>query len=53
MEEVRQAGMLDVPDSDAASLGTAVEETDAVNPDTSGRDKAVRDAYIRQISLER
>jgi HK97 family phage prohead protease len=53
IEEIRQAVMLDVPDIDAAILGTSVEETDAVNPDTSGRDKAVRDAYIRQISLER
>tara|TARA_R110000803_G_scaffold168766_1_gene231796 strand:+ start:212 stop:919 length:708 start_codon:yes stop_codon:yes gene_type:complete len=53
IEEIRQAVMLDVPNIDAAILGTSVEETDAVNPDTSGRSKGVRDAYIRQISLER
>jgi HK97 family phage prohead protease len=53
IEEIRQAVMLDSTDIDAADTGTSIDETDAVTSDTSVRDKAVRDAYIRQISLER
>tara|TARA_R110000823_G_scaffold203602_4_gene334671 strand:- start:712 stop:1419 length:708 start_codon:yes stop_codon:yes gene_type:complete len=53
IEEIRQAIMLDVPDIDAAILGTSVDEADAVISDTSVKDRNVRDAYIRQISLER
>ena len=53
IEEIRQAILLDVPDIDAAILGTSIDETDAAHLGTSGSDKAVRDTYLRQIILER
>jgi len=53
IEEIRQAILLDVPDVDAAVLGTSTDDADAVDSDTSVNRRGERQAFLRKLSLER
>ena len=53
IEEIRQAILLDVPDVDAAILGTSTDDTDADDPVTSVNRRGERQAFLRKLSLER
>lgn len=53
IEEIRQAILLDVPDVDAAVLGTSTDDTDADDSVTSVNRRGERQAFLRKLSLER
>lgn len=53
IEEIRQAILLDVPDVDAAVLGTSTDDTDADDSVTSVNRRGERAAFLRKLSLER
>ena len=53
IEEIRQAILLDVPDVDAAVLGTSADDTDADDSVTSVNRRGERQAFLRKLSLER
>ena len=48
-----KAILLDVPDVDAAVLGTSTDDADAVDSDTSVNRRGERQAFLRKLSLER